>query len=188
MPTLHSVEGKQTMSGVNLISFRFPFESQIAKLPPEVQMVHRTTWDAITDLQGAIPSLKSQITALQTSVSSSSASSAPVQETVVEETVIEGTQLGGVDNQTGATAYTLRQSDNGSLVILNDSSAIALTLIAVTIPFATLISNYGSGTVTITPQSGATINYGTTLGASSMPLASGAQTWLFYDGSTNWWA
>lgn len=171
---------------VNAPSVRYPFN--ISEAHPQVQQAMRWVFNTLTDHAQAFMAVSGQISALQSaSTSSSSASSAPVTENITEETIIEGSQVGSVDNQTGQTAYTLRQSDNGGLIILNDSAAIALTLVAVSIPFLTLVRNYGSGSTTITPQSGATINYGTTLGASSMPLASGAQTWLFFDGSSGWW-
>lgn len=162
---------------------RFPFEAQIAGLPPEVQMVHRTTWNAITDLQGAIPLLKSQIESNKSAIGSTS--QIINNTTTATETIIvqPGTVTSGaVNNQTGVTAYTVQQSDNGGLVVLDDAAAIAVTLNTVlTTPYYTTLSNQGTGTATLTPTSGV-IN-----GAGSLPLGAGQFVTLFLDG-TDWWA
>jgi hypothetical protein len=95
--------------------------------------------------------------------------------------------LGGVNNQTGVTAYTTQNSDGGILIILNDASAIAVTLnVGVSVPWMAFISNQGAGTATLTPQSG-TITYPGNPGAASMPLLSGYTAMVAFD-ATNFWA
>ena len=163
--------------------FRFPF-SLSGKVDPEVENAIRWVYNGLTNHEQAFQALNAKVNAIPTSATSAAAQT--VDETVINETVIEGSQAGGVDNQTGVTAYTLRQSDSGSLVILNDSGAIAVSLVSVTIPFMCTFGNFGSGAATLTPVSPATISYGTTLAATSMPLASGASAQVFFDGSI-WW-
>lgn len=102
-------------------------------------------------------------------------------------TVYEGTvggsspiSLGGVNNQSGVTSYETTQGDNGVVLVLNDASAVAVTLnSAVSPPYYLNVTNFGAGLVTFTPTSG-TIN-----GTASTSLPSGGFTILVFDG-TNW--
>ena len=144
-------------------------------------MVHKTTWNAITDLQGAIPLLKSQIEALKSSTASASSSgSSNVTENI---TTINETILGfSVSDQTGLTSYTVQQSDNGALLILNDASPVAVTLdTTLTVPYGLISINQGAGLVTLTPSTG-TIN-----GAADLTIPEGYFAIVGLDG-TNWWA
>ena len=172
------------MTTNNTPSFRFPFESQIAHLPPDVQMVHRTTWNSITDINQAIASLKSQVDA-KAGTSTSTSSSSVTSTSTASETIINvaGSVTGGtVNNQTGVTSYTIQQSDNASLVLLSDASPIAVILnSALTIPYYTTISNEGIGIVTLTTSTGTVNN------VSSITIPGGGFATLFLDG-TNWWA
>lgn len=174
------------MSSLNPPSVRFPFNIT-GKVDPEVENAIRWTFNGFTNHEQAFDEVNGRLDTLESESSSSSSSSASTTTTEViqETTVIEGTQFGGVDNQTGQTSYATRQSDGGSLVIINDSSAVAVTLTVVTIPWACVMMNTGSGAGTLTPASG-TISYGTTLAASSMPLASGSSAMIFFDGSNFW--
>lgn len=149
---------------------------------PTVVQAIRDNDKSITDLNQAIRSLKSQITG------TSSAAATSLTENVTAESIYEagGVTGGAVNNQSGVTAYTTQQSDNAGFVVLNDASAIAVTLNStLTIPYYVWIANYGAGAATLTPSSG-TISYPGNLAASSMPLASGVAAYLEYDGS-NWW-
>ena len=179
---------------------RFPFEAQITAMPPEHQYVIRNLWNSLADVQNAIPILKSQIGGKTTSSTTSSTSSGSGGAT---ETVIIGggstagvssfnnltgavtymPQLGFVNLQTGVTSYAVQMSDGGGEIVLNDASPIAVTLnnAVIQVPFFSVISNQGSGVVTITPSSG-TIN-----GGASLTLPGGSWVTIFYDG-TNWWA
>jgi hypothetical protein len=177
---------------------RFPFEPHIAKLEPQVQYVIRNLWNAVADVQGAVPILKSQIDGNKTSIAaatSSSSSSGGGSETVsigsagvssfnnLTGAVTYIPQLGFVNLQTGVTAYTVQQSDAGEEIVLNDASPIAVTInpAVLQVPWFTEISNQGAGTATITPQSG-TIN-----GGASLTLPGGSWVEVRFDG-TNFWA
>jgi len=90
--------------------------------------------------------------------------------------------LGVVNPQTGLTTYTTQTSDNGLIVLLNDSSPIAVTLNStVSNPYFTTISNQGSGTATLTPSTGQ-VN-----GLASITVSGGSFATVYFDGN-NWWA
>jgi hypothetical protein len=90
--------------------------------------------------------------------------------------------LGTIDNQTGVTSYTTQTSDGGAFLIINDSSAIAITLnFNVSAPWYTTIYNMGTGTATLTPTSGNVNN------TTSVLLYGGSFALVFFDG-TNFWA
>jgi hypothetical protein len=91
---------------------------------------------------------------------------------------------GGVNAQTG-TSCTIGLAQRGKCTTLDNASPIAVTLdSSAPSSFLAVVQNLGAGAATLTPSSG-TISYGSTLGASSMPLASGQGAVLFFDG-TNW--
>lgn len=164
-------------------SFRKPHNIPQEAAHPLVRQAIRDNDKSITDLNQAIASLKGQVT----EVTKAAASTTTVTENISAETTA-GTVTGGVvNNQTGVTAYTTQQSDNAGFIILDDASAIAVTLSStITIPYFTWIANYGAGAATLTPDAG-TITYPSNIGASSMPLASGFAAYLEFDGK-NWWA
>ena len=91
--------------------------------------------------------------------------------------------IGTVNDQTGITSYTTTQSDYGNFIILNDASAVSITLStlgtspSITIPWYATFINSGSGTVTITPGSG-TIN-----GTASFALLSSQVVTTVFDGT-----
>jgi len=163
------------------------------KADPQVVEALQNHDDAINDLQQAIPTLKGQITALQNAAKSTpSGTTTTINETGV--TSFNGAagviqffaSLGLVNNQTGVTAYVTQTSDNGSLIVLDDASAIAVSLnFAVAKPWYTLIANYGAGTATLMPTQG-TITYPGNVAAANMPLPSGFAAFVYFDG-TNWW-
>jgi hypothetical protein len=171
-------------------SFRTGFDSQIADMPAHHQQVIHTIFNALTDLYGAIPSLKSQITSNKTAIAAAAAS---INTSTSSETVIISTSnIGTVNNQTGVTSYTTLPSDYGTFIIFDDASPVAVTLSGlgsgsgISLPWYASFLNFGAGTVTLTPSSG-TITYATTLGATSMPVAQGNSAIVVYDG-TNYWA
>jgi hypothetical protein len=175
------VAGEEIMS--NPTSFRTSFESQITKMPPEHQVVMRNAFNAITDLQGAIPALMSQITTLKTASTTATATATAAAAMVTENiTTINNNVSGGtVNNQTGNTTYTTAQGDSGALIILDAATAIALTLNnSVTVPWYCAIGNYGVGTVTATPQQGTLNGSGTIL--------TGYVSYFYYDGMQFWTA
>jgi hypothetical protein len=178
---------------INLESFRYPFESEIANESEGAKIAHRNAFQGILDLNQAIASLKSQQTSTtktSTTATTTTASTSSGSETVVSNT--STTTIGYVNDQSGVTAYTTVQSDYGKYIILDDASAIAVTLSvsssspAITVPWFTSILNYGAGTATLTPING-TISYDNNLSAASMPVPQGCVAVVVYDG-TNFWA
>lgn len=92
-------------------------------------------------------------------------------------------QYAGVNAQTG-TSYTVQASDYGQYVSFKNNAAIAVTLPAATAaggfyPFSFYASDVGSGTATLTPQSG------TIGGSATWTLTTGQSILIIADG-TNW--
>lgn len=88
--------------------------------------------------------------------------------------------LGSVDNQTGVTAYTTQNIDNGAQIRLGDASPVAVTLnSALVTPYFTTLSNEGPSTVTATPSTGL-VN-----GLASITIPAGSWVTIYFDG-TNW--
>lgn len=172
---------------VNPIQFRLP-PNLGNKLEPEVAQTIIDHDDAINDLQQAIISLKSQITGTK----STSGTSTSVTEQVSTEQITQFINyVGNVNNQTGVTSYQTEQSDSGSLIVLDDSSAIAVTLAVlasapgIQLPWWAAFLNLGAGTATLTPASG-TISYAGNVGAGSLPITTGNFAFVWFDG-TNFW-
>lgn len=169
---------------------RFPFEAQITKMPSEHQYVIRNLWNAIADVQGAVPILKSQITSNTSSIKT-------VNETInstsstesVTQVVNSSSTIGGVNNQTGNVTYSTAQADNGYFIIFDDAYPVAVSLTGVPViqlPWYCIIINYGVGLVTVTPLAG-TITYPSNIGAASMGVPQGNAAIIAYDG-VNYWA
>lgn len=160
----------------NPLNVRYPFE--LRNQPPEIQQAHRYAFQGILDLNQAIKSLKSQIdskTIGTVSVASASGGGA-----IPIPSVFPFPGLGGVNDQTGVTAYTTVTNDNGVLLILNDASPVAVTLnSSISAPYFFFSTNGGTGTVTLTPTSGL-IN-----GAASWVLPEGGLFMVVFDG-VNW--
>jgi hypothetical protein len=141
--------------------------------PDNVQKAHLLMFNKTLSLTQALSSLNTKVNALPTAASTAAATTT----TVIDESSISS--IGGVNNQTGATAYVCQTSDYGSLIIFNDASAIALSLNStIAAPFFFVMSNYGAGSVTMT----------TTLGTLTGPsvIAQGYTASVYFDG-TNWW-
>lgn len=121
----------------------------------------------------------------------------PASSNVSTTTIIEGgsvapappgppsQNVGAVNNQTGVTTYATQAGDYGALVVLNDASAIAVSLTTQSPPWFCFLANQGTGTATLTPVTG-TISYAGNSGASSMPIAGGYSAIVAFDG-TDWW-
>jgi hypothetical protein len=86
---------------------------------------------------------------------------------------------GLINNQTGETAYSTGPGDNGILLILDDASAVAVTLTTAAAPFFLFVTNFGSGAATLTPSTGL-IN-----GGASLTLLQNQSVLASCD-STNW--
>jgi hypothetical protein len=167
----------------NSPSFRFPFSAQLADQSNGVKEVHRNTWNAITDLNQAIASLKGQIpaaSAATTTATATTSTTAGVTSFNAQSGAISyAPGLGYVNNQSGVTAYVLAATDNGILLVLNDASPVTVTLNSTLArPFTVFITNYGAGAVTLTASSGS-VN-----GPTSLPI--NVSVMAGFDG-TNWW-
>jgi hypothetical protein len=181
---------------INPPSFRMPFQSQIEALPEEHQVVWKNCWSAITDLQSAIPVLKSTIdSAVQKSTSSSTTTGTSTSSavTAAQATGIAKAQalkaiytlLGNTNAVSGD--YTTSTSDYGSVIASSASSASTVTLSASVQPqFFSSVQNLGSAAVTLQPGSGGS-GAGTINGASSLTLPPGYAVQVFFDGK-NWTA
>jgi len=179
---------------VNLESFRYPFETEIANESEGAKTAHRNTFQGILDLNQAVASLKSQIASSSTTTTStgttSSSNTSSSSETVVSNTAT--TTIGYVNDQTAVTAYTTQQSDYAKYIIFDDASPIAVTLNtagtnpSITLPWFASFLNFGAGTATLTPGSG-TISYQGNLAAASMPVPQGCVAVVVFDG-TDFWA
>jgi len=158
-------------------TFRYPFS--LHGIDPNAAQAHIFTFNAIQDLQQAIQSLKSQLTTTQknvagttnvTNVAGGSSVSFPFP------------NLGTVNDQQGNVIYLTQQSDNGALIVLGDSSPVALNLNSgVNQPYFAWVTNLDSSPVTITPTTGF-INQGL-----DYILIGYATTEVFFQGS-DWWA
>ena len=179
-----------TTTTINAAQKYFP---QIDKsIQPELTVHLQRIYTAINDHDQAIVTLNSKVSGTSsTSTTTSAAATTTTATTIIQQTgvssfnaltgaVVYFPSLGAVNDQTGATAYTTQTGDNGALIKLNSSSAIAVTLnYGVTAPWFTTISNQGTGTATITPSQGL-IN-----GSASMTLAAGLFVTIYFDGA-NW--
>ena len=161
-------------------SFRLPPFIAPGNAHPEVIEAVNYAADGITDLNQAITSLKTQIDAK----ANATTTAAPSTNTTSSTESVTNVTIGGgpVNNQTGVTAYTTAQMDNGALLIFADASPVAVTLNnSVTLPWYCFVTNQAAGLVTLTPQQG-TIN-----NAASENITTGLFSVVFFDG-TNWWA
>lgn len=148
--------------------------------PQELSLRVRQIYNTMNQHDQAIETVHQNVENLTQNVDANTASINTSVTKTITITDIEGFgNLAAVNDQTGQTAYTVQSSDNGSLVVLNDASAIAVTLNSVvTAPYFVFIANQGTGTATLT-ASGGVIN-----GITSVP--GGSSVIAFFDGS-NWW-
>jgi hypothetical protein len=156
-------------------SFRYPFQLDDEAIHPQVAQALRYAFSGILDAHNAIVALNNKTAGAVAAATRTSQTAGGVTETITAN-------VGNVNNQSGNTAYSLAQSDFGSLIILNTSSTFALTISAVVMaPFYCVVENLGSASAVATPATGAVNNLG------SFTLIPG-QSALFYFDGTNWWA
>lgn len=162
-------------------AFRRPNNIPEGAAHPSVKSAIQSHDNSITDLNQAVVSLKGQITDITSSAAASSGTSTNT--TTSTENITNVTIAGGVvNNQTGVTAYTTAQGDDGALIVFNDTDPIAVTLNnSVTLPWYCFIYNGGTSNVTATGQQG-TVN-----GQPSEIITPGLFSIIFFDGS-NWFA
>lgn len=170
-------------------SFRKPHTIPEGAAHPDVKEAIEDHDKNIVDLNQAVYALKPQITTIQeqvaaaaSSTSASTAAAVVAAKTEAESLIANLVMSGRVNNQTGNTAYTMQNSDNGALVLLNDSSPIGVGMNnSVSQPWYCFIENSGISVVTLTPQQGL-IN-----GDSHLSIAASLWATVFFDGS-NYWA
>ena len=157
----------------NLVKWYPPVSDKLT--PQEVVLHTRLLYNSSNDHDQAITLLKEQIADLE--------AIKPTNTVITITQTVLSTQfpgLGTKNDQTGNTSYTTQTSDNGTMLILNDSSPVSVTLNSVvTPPYFLFVTNFGSGVVTLTPSSG-TIN-----GASSIQIPEGYFGEVVFDG-INW--
>lgn len=124
-------------------SFRFPF--QIDKsVHPTVHTAVRYVFNGILDAQNAITSLNTKlgdaVTSLTNQIKAAATTPAPT----------PGAPVGGVNDVTGATAYTTRASDHQGLVVANGGTVTLNS--GVPKPYVTRIVNTGGSATTVTPD------------------------------------
>jgi len=161
-------------------SFRLPISIPEDAAHPAVREALLTHDNGLVVLNQALKALNTKFTTLSTTTEAATSTTTIINNS--SEVIEPGTSayVGTVNNQTGATAYTTVQSDNGVLLVVDDAAPVAITLTStVTIPFFLFVTNLGAGTATLTPTSG-TIN-----GAGSLPFDNTAI--VAFDG-TNWWS
>lgn len=188
------------MAGNPLVpSFRFPAAIPDHEAPASVRQAITFLMNSAVDAQQAFQAL-GQGTPTQTASSAQRAAAASGGQLVVTTGGSSGggsgatsfnfltgvvsyfPSMGQVDNESGQTSYTIPGSDNGSVVVFDDASPIAVTLDPYTTPFFCFINNVGAGAATLTPSSG-TINGG----ASFVVSGGGTLAVIWIDGSGNWW-
>jgi hypothetical protein len=165
--------------GTNPTSFRLPFTLP-DDVHPAVVSALRYAFNGLADVNQAIAALNpkvnsntnsiSALSAIVTGINADSGTTPPV-----------GVGPGTVNQQFG-TAYTLRNSDFGALVVLNNAAPIAVTLdpALVTVPFYCVIENVGAGQATCTPASGTVNN------VASEIIAPSSSSLVFFDGINFW--
>lgn len=180
-----------TTTPLNPPSQRYPFESEIAELPPGIQQAHRFAFNGLLDVNQAIVALKSQVDANKTLINSAAATVTNTN-TSSETVIVTSSSIGALNDQTGVTSYTTGQGDYGSYVIFSDTSAIAVNLSGsgsapgIQVPWFCTFINNNSGLVTVTPMSG-TISYPGNLGAANLTIPQYFAATVVFDG-TNFFA
>jgi hypothetical protein len=163
-------------------SFRRPSPITKEMVHPEAAQAINNNTDSCFDLQNALVAVNTKVEALKTaaaSSSSSSGSSSKPSAPIVSSFSGQGT----VNNQTGSTSYATQSSDNGAMIVLDDSSPVAVALNSTaTAPFYCFITNIGTGLVTLTPTNGVTVN-----GAASFPLPQNYTSLVVFSFGV-WWA
>ena len=158
-------------------SFRYPASIDPSAAHPSVVKAVNQHTKGLVDLNQAIAALKQQVDANHQTITTTITESGGV--TPAPPTPFPFPGLGGVNNQTGATTYTVASTDNGIFLILSDASPVTVTLnSALPIPFFLWATNEGVGLVTFTTTSGS-INGPSTLPTNYTSL-------IVFDG-TNWW-
>lgn len=176
-------------------SLRLPFTLPEDVHPAVVQAI-RYLFNGYTNHEQAFKALNAKVTETQTTATAASTTAtatatqvATIAPMVAATSNAQTPPAGGVNDQTGNTAYILQQGDYGGLVIFNSASAIAVSAnIGVTKPFFTKIWNNGAGTITVTvADPGGTPTGSTINGTSTITIAPGVTKSVYANSSDlNW--
>jgi hypothetical protein len=160
-------------------SFRLPFqlptEDQNSGVHPMVAMAIRYAFSGLVDANNAIAALNTKVApAVAAAAAGESTQTGGGSETI-------NANVGGVNNQSGLTSYTIQSSDFGALIICDTASPFALSLNnGVGTPFLAVIQNLGTGVVTCTAQTGTVNNQ------ANFELIEGQSGLIFFDGTDFW--
>jgi hypothetical protein len=147
-----------------------------AEVPWDVRVHLQALYKVAGNHVQAMSLLTGQIAALKNASSSTTSAPAPSGGSSVP------ISLGGVNDQSGSTTYTTTVGDDGVVLLLNDASAVAVTLDSSAPPdFYLYVTNFGAGLVTLTPSAG-TIN-----GAASFTVPTDGLSLVLWNG-TAWYA
>lgn len=175
-------------------SLRYPWELDLEGVPPIMHHHFTSLWNSITDLQQAIPALKSQITQLQTATKNSTATSAksvadpPLlfdPEIGLTPTQIEGrsgtSPVGGFSANSSATAATNASYAKGAYIagVSNQGSGTSYTLQSTDYNGIIVFNTASPVSVTLNP------NVATNFAASVMNIGSGQMTVTPSSGTVN---
>jgi hypothetical protein len=172
----------------NTVSNRLPTIIPAGDASDSVTQALQQHDQGILDLNDAVVSLKSQITtatAAATTASTTTTTAGVETFNGADGVVSYFPYMGGVNDQSGNTVYVCVQSDAGELIVLDDASAITVTLAAtITTPWFTTIENLGTGTATVSAVTdGVTIN-----GQGSVTIIGGSFAVIYNDGLNYWTA
>jgi hypothetical protein len=186
MPWPGAPKSQQTPK-INPPSNRYPNSLHEGSTMADVAHAMKEAFNGLTNHEQAFANLPAQI-ASQATAAATAAVENISNETVQGVTsfnaqtgaVIYFPGLGTVNDQLGNASYLTQQADAGAKIICGDSSPVTVTLNGgMVVPWFSFIGNDSSAIVSLTTDSGATIN-----GISS--IYPGGVAIVFFDGSTFW--
>lgn len=168
----------------NPTSFRFPFTLP-TDIHPGLKAAIKNTFNGLLDANQAIAALSEKVNANTSGVST-------VTKTVTQ--ISAGTAstspaapvTGNVNlqpNPVGGTSYITQSQDFGGLIVVQSTPAFAITLNSgLGTPYYTIVFNFGTGVVTMTPDVGLVNN------GASVRLLQNQFAMVFFDPTRNFWA
>ena len=164
-------------------SFRFPFTID-KSVHESVHAAVRYTFNGILDLQNGVSALNKKLGDAVTSLTNQ------IKGLSTPAPTVPAAKTGGVNDVTGATAYTTRASDHQGLIVANGGTVTLNSGVAK--PYVTRIVNTGGGAVTVTPDQART-NDATGIqsinGSQNYSLGPGqAQNFYFNTTNSDWTA
>jgi hypothetical protein len=153
----------------------------------EVADAVNTAFNGLTNHEQAFANIPDQISTQATAVATTAVQNIQSQSTsgvtsfnTSTGSIIYFPNLGYVNNQLGNETYATQKSDNGSKIIVGDSSPVIVSLSSsMNSPWFTIIGNDSSSTVSLSTDSSATI-------AGIQSVYPGGTATVFFDGTTFW--